>query len=267
MAEPPKSDLPKWFKDTRKKNISTPGNTIFTILRLLDLPLQYYLLRSIAGTSIIRSMGGTPTVTTSLATTTAIGLSPYHTIVWTMAAGAAAKQIYWCLFICDNAFEPGFATGIAVYNSLLNTLNTLLATWALTANASSTFTWSDLLVSPPLKTSSVPIGVALYGIGILTEWWCEVQRKRFKGHPDNKGKLFMGGLFGLARNVNYGGYLLWRMGYGIVCAGLPWGVGLGMFLFGDFAGRAVPYLETYLADKVGGDAVHMLESVVCMLTV
>lgn len=247
MAEKNKSQLPKWFSDTRRKEISTSGNVVFTILRLLDLPLQYHLLHSGLGANIVRKLGLTPVSPTT--SSTVIGMSPYHSLVWTLAAGSAAKQIYWCLFVCDNAFEPGFSTTIAAYNTLLNTINTILSLWAFSSNYSNAATWAELFVSAPNKMN-MAIGVALYTTGILTEWWCEVQRKQFKQKAANKGKLYSGGLFGLARNINYGGYTLWRVGYSIICAGLPWGLGMGMFLFGDFANRAVPYLETYLEEKV-----------------
>lgn len=249
MAEHKKSELPKWFKDTRRKEISPSGNLIFTLLRILDLPLQYHLLSSGLGQSIVSKLGGMPVPTSITTSTTALGLSPYHSLIWTFAAGAAAKQIYWCLFVCDNAFEPTFSTTVAAYNTVLNTFNTLLALWAFSSNYADASTRTELLTSAPNK-STIPVGVALYTVGIFTEWYCEVQRKRFKQDPANKGKLYAGGLFGLARNINYGGYTLWRVGYSIVCAGLPWGVAVGVFLFGDFANRAVPYLETYLSEKV-----------------
>jgi steroid 5-alpha reductase family enzyme len=149
--------------------------------------------------------------------------------------------------VADNKFDPGFSTMVAAYNTVLNTLNTLLTLWAVTSNsAAAAGTWSELFMS----RSSVAIGAGLYGLGLFTEWWCEVQRKRFKQDPANKGKLCTEGLFGLARNINYGGYTLWRAGYSIVCAGLPWGVFMFVFLAGDFSQRAIPLLETYLARKV-----------------
>lgn len=249
MAEEKKSQLPKWYQDTRRKEVSQSGNLIFTILRIVDLPLQYHLIHSWLGLDIVRKLGGTSISPPPTIPATVLGLSPYHSLIWGLAAGASLKQIYWCLLVCDNAFEPGFSTTVAMYNTALNTFNTLLSLWVLSSNHSNASTWTELLTSTPNK-STIPIGVGLYVLGILTEWWCEVQRKRFKQNPENKGKLYAGGLFGLARNINYGGYTLWRVGYSIVCAGLPWGVAVGMFLFGDFAGRAVPYLETYLKEKV-----------------
>lgn len=250
MADSKKVDLPKWYKETRQKEISVSGNTVFTLLRLLDLPLQYHLLSSGLGLNIIRKLGSTPiTTTTPAAPATALGLSPYHSLIWTFAVGAAAKQIYWCLFICDNAFQPGFSASVAAYNTLLNTVNTLLALWAMSSNYSSATTWSELLTSTSNRFT-IPIGMGLYVVGVFVEWYCEVQRKNFKQDPANKGKLYSDGLFGFARNINYGGYTIWRVGYSIVCAGLPWGVAVGVFLFGDFANRAVPYLETHLSEKV-----------------
>lgn len=242
-----RQELPSWYQDTRKKGISVAGNALFTILRLADLPFQYYLLSSGLGLRAVRKLGGTTISSPVTSPATAIGLSPYHTLVFGLAVGSATKQIYWCLGVADNKFDPGFSTMVAVYNTVLNTLNTLLSLWAISSNRPAfADTWGELFAS----NSTVVFGAALYGLGLWTEWWCEVQRKRFKQNPANKGKLCTEGLFGLARNINYGGYTLWRAGYSIVCAGLPWGVGMFAFLAGDFAGRAIPYLETYLAKKV-----------------
>jgi protein-S-isoprenylcysteine O-methyltransferase Ste14 len=240
-------DLPAWFAETRKKGVSVAGNALFTILRLADLPLQYYLLSSGLGLRLVHKLGGTTIANAVTSPTTATGLSPYHSLVFGLAIGSAAKQIYWCLGVADNKFDPGFSTMVAAYNTVLNTMNTLLTLWAVTSNSpAAAGTWSELFTS----RSSVAIGAGLYGLGLFTEWWCEVQRKRFKQDPANKGKLCTEGLFGLARNINYGGYTLWRAGYSIVCAGLPWGIFMFVFLAGDFSQRAIPLLETYLARKV-----------------
>ena len=78
----------------------------------------------------------------------------------------------------------------------------------------------------------------------------EIQRKRFKDKPENKGKLYGGGLFGLATNINYGGYTLWRTGYAVAAAGLPWGALTGALAFYDFSTRAIPVLDQYCTDRV-----------------
>ncbi|EEB94925.1 hypothetical protein MPER_06187, partial [Moniliophthora perniciosa FA553] len=50
------------------------------------------------------------------------------------------------------------------------------------------------------------------------------QRKRFKDDVRNVGKPYTGGLFGLARHINYGGYMLWRTGFAIAAEkyGIAW---------------------------------------------
>lgn len=228
------------FLATRKKGPSRIGTILFTILRLLDLPLQYYLLHSGLSHRIISSLGGTPV---SLPTGPgSLALSPYQSLILLLALGSTAKQLYWLLFINTEVFSAPFATLIAVYNTLLNTLNTLLSLWLLTSNSPSP--------GHSALHSSLPLGVALYATGLWAEWWCEVQRKAFKADPKNQGKLYTGGFFSLARNINYGGYTLWRVGYGIVCAGLPWGMVMGAWLAGDFINRAIPNLEGYVEGRV-----------------
>jgi steroid 5-alpha reductase family enzyme len=58
----------------------------------------------------------------------------------------------------------------------------------------------------------------------------EIQRKFFKDRPENKGKPHGGGLFGLATNVNYGGYTLWRAGCACAASGPVWGVATGALM-------------------------------------
>jgi steroid 5-alpha reductase family enzyme len=80
---------------------------------------------------------------------------------------------------------------IALFNTINNSLNTLLFT---IAGSNPTY------ISP----YSIYIGATLYTIGILVEPISEVHRKTFKDKPENKGKPYAGGLFSLARNINYG---------------------------------------------------------------
>ena len=94
------------------------------------------------------------------------------------------------------------------------------------------------------------LGVGMYAVGMLTEVISEFQRKAFKADPANKGKPYGGGLFSLATNINYGGYTVWRAGYAITAAGLPWGAVVGGWFFYDFATRGVPVLDQYCTERV-----------------
>ena len=149
--------------------------------------------------------------------------------------------------ITDLKFEQSI--GIAAYNTILNTLNTGFALWTVTSqqpNAQSSFSAFYQTAAP-----SVSIGIALYTIGIFVEWYCEVQRAAFKAKPENKGKPYSDGLFGVVRNVNYTGYTFWRSGYSLVCAGWTWGVLQAAWLAGDFCARAIPSLDTYCEKRYG----------------
>ena len=46
-------------------------------------------------------------------------------------------------------------------------------------------------------------GAALFLIGSAIETGSELQRHAFKARPESKGRLFTGGLFGLAQHINY----------------------------------------------------------------
>lgn len=235
-----------WAGASRKKGPSLAGSALFTILRLLDLPLQYQLLQSSWGADVITRLRGQPVL--PRLTTNVFGLSPYHALLLTLASGSSLKQIYWTYAVSENIFPVPFAVLVSSYNTLLNSVNTLLALWTLTSQQPG----GEASIQAFLSTAplSIYVGVPLYSIGLFTEWFSEVQRKRFKADPRNQGKPYSDGLFGLARNINYGGYTLWRVGYSLTCGGWVWGAVVAAWLAGDFIGRAIPSLDAYCADRV-----------------
>lgn len=91
----------------------------------------------------------------------------------------------------------------------------------------------------------------MYALGLWLEWYSEIQRHRFKTDPNNKGKPFSDGLFGYARNINYGGYTLWRTGYSLVCGGWIWGAVMATWFAGDFISRAIPSMDVYCEQRYG----------------
>jgi protein-S-isoprenylcysteine O-methyltransferase Ste14 len=241
---------PNWYWESRKKGPTSAGTILFVALRALDLPFQYYLLTSGLGSNIISSLGGTPVLQSPVASSAGIlGLSSYHSLVMGLATGSALKQIYWKLAINDLAMPAGFSVTIAFYNTILNTLNTCFALWSATSQqpvAQSSL--STLLQTAP---PTLLLGIPLYAVGLFVEWYCEVQRAAFKAKPENKGKPYSGGLFGVVRNVNYTGYTLWRTGYSLICAGWTWGAVQAVWLAGDFCARAIPCLDTYCEKRYG----------------
>jgi len=237
----------------RRKGDTTPGAITYILLRLLDLPLQYTLLTGL-GPRIIRSLGGTPIPALPVTSSSGVlGLGPYHTLVLGLSTATAAKHVWWTTSILNYIFPPPLAAAIAAYNTGANALNTLLALWSFTSNnpilTSPLHTsWSSIL-DPRLST--LPLGLFLFTTGLAIEVTAELQRKHFKSRPENRDRPFAGGLWSVVRNVNYAGYLLWRVGFAVVCAGVPWGCVVAVQQGTDFALRAVPSMDAYCAERYG----------------
>lgn len=224
---------------TRGQYTSSPlGSTLFVVLRSLDPLLQYVLLTTPLATPLLNLLRTSPISTT--APPLALGLSAPRLILWAMSAGAAAKQIFWLLRISRETMTPSSAVLVSCGNYVFNSLNTLLflSSFTSAAGPGESFT-------PPMV-----LGAAVYTVGILTETFSEMQRKAFKDDPANKGKLFTGGLFGLARHINYGGYILFRAGYAMFGGGWVAGAAVFAWFARDFAGRAIPMLDEYCSKRV-----------------
>ncbi|KAK3080358.1 hypothetical protein LTS18_002132 [Coniosporium uncinatum] len=223
------------------------GSTIFVGLRTLDPLLQYQILRHGWGTSALQKAGleilpaGLPTATGTFID--AIGLSPYRLVLLAMATGSSVKQIYWLLGISQEEFPPSAATAVGIYNTVFNSINSLLFTCALTSG--STYNGGTFPQVPFI------VGSALYVVGITIETVAEIQRAQFKRDPKNKGQCYNGGLWSWARHINYGGYSLWRTGYSLAAGGWPWALVVMAWLSLDFNLRAVPVLDGYCSERYG----------------
>lgn len=254
MSQRPKPNIiPGDYADRSLKGPSPLGTATLVGLRAADVLLQYSLLSRGWAASLVSRLGGqalsplAPPGTASL-----LGLQPYYAVALAMALGSSAKHIVWVLCVSELALPVGAAATVAAFNSCVNSLNTALSVWALTSCAPppAAAAATDGYLVALLANPAVGVGIALYAVGILAETVSEFQRKAFKADPKNKGKPYGGGLFAWATNVNYGGYLLWRVGYAMFCAGVPWGLALGGLLGWNFARRAIPALDTYCTRRV-----------------
>ena len=92
------------------------------------------------------------------------------------------------------------------------------------------------------------LGVFLFAGGSSLNTLAELQRHVWKARPENRGKLYTGGLFRYAVHINYFGDVLWVLGYAVV-TGTPWAYLLPTLLFGFFTFYNVPKLDAYLNRK------------------
>jgi len=225
------------------------GTSIFVGFRALDPLLQYGILTHQVGSSLLGKVG-LQQLPMGLGTNTGtvidkLGLSPYRLILLAMATGSAVKQIYWLLFTAEEEFPASAAVPVVIYNTLFNSVNSLIFTCAL---SSASLSSNETFPQTPLIVGSV-----LYATGILTETIAEIQRRNFKRDPKNKGKAYTGGLWSIARHINYTGYSFWRGGYSLAAGGWGWGTFVLSFLLADFNFRAIPVLDEYCSSRVSDE--------------
>lgn len=237
----------------RAPDTSVTGVGVFTVLRVLDPLLQYAVITRHLGIGFLpKALGSTLTTTPNAGF---FHLPSYQLLILGMSMGSTIKQVFWAMFISQQELPVGHAIPIAAFNTVFTLLSTALSLWSRTAVCKSTDT--SIFQSP-----SVLIGTFLYTTGILIELVSEIQRSRFKRDPANAGKPYSGGLFGWARNINYGGYTLWRTGYMWAAAGPVWGLGVGIFSFRHFVVEGVPELDRYCQNRVSPPSVNELMCVI-----
>lgn len=238
---------------------SPAGTAAFVGLRLLDLPLQYHLLRSGVAEQIVARLGLVPSLASAAAVGTArtgvalldrLELSPTQLLLLAAATGAAVKQLFWLAYLNEQEFPPKAAAPVAAYNTALNAGNALLFAAAATSSA---------VGSPgprvPLFGGAVPlaavVGAGAVAVGLAVETVAEYQRKAFKADARNRGQLCTVGLWRYARHVNYLGYALWRGGYCMLATGWVGGLLFGLAQGWDLGTRAAGVLDEYCSEKYG----------------
>jgi protein-S-isoprenylcysteine O-methyltransferase Ste14 len=216
---------PNSLMDRSNKDPSPGPRLVFSLLRAIDPYLQYLLMFNGYGYEIL-----------SKASIETVSAGPKGIALVAMAAGCAVKQIINMVYVLETRMHYGPVVLICIYNTVTNALATLSA-----------------LVYEPSHELGIPqyIGISLFTVGLSAELISELQRKRFKDNPANQGKVYTGGLFSLARHINYGGYTLWRTGFALT-SGSYW---LAAFQFvwhmWNFTKRSVPHLTDYCSTKYG----------------
>lgn len=93
-------------------------------------------------------------------------------------------------------------------------------------------------------------GIAVFLLGSYFNTGSEMQRKKFKEDPANKGKLYTKGLFGLVRHPNYLGDSLWAAGWAMVTHNV-WAAIMPVLATLAFLFAFIPQLSKYLEGKYG----------------
>lgn len=161
----------------------------------------------------------------------------FQDVIWAMAIAAALKQVIWAVLVGHEPMFVNDALFVAFGHSAADTVNVLLASLA-----SSNPTWRPVYVQ---------VAIFVFAAGILVELTSEVQRKNFKARSENQGKLYTGGLFSLARSVNYFGYLLWRTAFALAGGGIVFGVFTFIMGIRGVTYNQIPSMEDYLSRKYG----------------
>lgn len=94
------------------------------------------------------------------------------------------------------------------------------------------------------------LGVALYVVGSYLNTGSEYQRKLWKRHPENKGKLYTEGLFKYSMHINYFGDAVLFSGFALV-TGTVWAFVIPAIMACMFIFLNIPMLDKYLAERYG----------------
>ena len=131
---------PKTLHDnvSRRKDASPIGRAVFIGLRAVDAWWQYRFLSLGWAAQAIERLGGQSVPTNQIFTTTNItGLQPYYGLVSLLALGSSVKQIATMIIVSEQETPVSSGITIAAFNTIFNTVNTLLSVWAMTSQVPS----------------------------------------------------------------------------------------------------------------------------------
>jgi len=234
----------KEFIQRGSYGVNPRGTATFVGLRSLDPFLQYQILTH--GSAIVSKLG-----LTSLPSLSGLSLANLplpSQILLAMSAGSTLKHVFWVLYLSKERMIPGTAIGVGIYNSVVNSLMSLLL---VTTATSAVLASPSVAIPGTSQTLSLPIvlGTAMFAAGIVAETVAEIQRKRFKDDPANKGKICTTGLWSWVRHPNYGAYTLWRMGYALAAGSWPAAALVAAWHGYTFVAMSIPELDGYMQGR------------------
>ncbi|RWA03161.1 hypothetical protein EKO27_g11943 [Xylaria grammica] len=246
-----------------EKKPTLSGTLTFVGLRLADIPLQHALLSrsptaagSSLGVRILSSLAIWPPhpprpqlAGASLGWMAPLAdLPPTSLLLLLMAAGSAAKQIYWQVALSQESFPAPARGRERVQHGR-----------ELGQRAAVPRAGDDVSALAPARL--VPVLVAGQLQPAAEHRRRHAPRAEFKSRSENKGKVCKEGLWSWARHVNYFGYALWRGGYCMVGCGWIGGLLMGLWQGWDLSQRAVAVIDEYCSGRYGEQWVRFKQEV------
>lgn len=231
------------------------GTLTFIGLRAIEPLLQSYLLSPKSPLLKLLPKLGVAVINPGL-----LGQTPTGEILSWMGRLSRLKQAYWAGFIAREPMTPRMAVFVALLETAANAVNSLLYLLPKTSTALLKGVRVPLLGEAELPLP-VLVGSLMFAVGLAVETISERQRSFFKEERIavggkqirvNEGKICDRGLWSLSRHPNYGGYVLWRTGFGIAAGGWWAGLGMGLAHAGHFAGESVGLMDEYMSNRYGG---------------
>ena len=96
------------------------------------------------------------------------------------------------------------------------------------------------------------LGVILYIAGSILNTGSELEIKRWKERPENRGRVFTGGLFRYAMHINYFGDELLFTGFALI-TGQAWALLVPLLMLAGFLFFSIPELDRHLRAHYGAE--------------
>jgi protein-S-isoprenylcysteine O-methyltransferase Ste14 len=211
-----------------------PGPLLLILGRLACIPLQHLIL-SINIFNAPRSSTAVPNLS-FWPSSFPIPPAPEHVFLG-ITGVLVLKQAIWAFYISREHMSIRFALFGVIADFFYEGISALV--------------FSCALLNPTWRPEFLYVGAAVHAAAAAVELAAELQRKRFKDDPGNRGRLCTSGPWGVVRHPNFAMNVLYGAAYGFATGGLLFvGFPVAMYV-GNFVTNAIPPKETYLKGKYG----------------
>ena len=243
-------NLDIYYLHRGRYSFSILNTLLFSFLRCLDLPLQYYLLTSPIIPRLLASfsLNSLPSIYSPTLSTDVLPQARCYVLLFVTIS--TIKHNYWAWSILHTTMSPLNAIFLPLVNYFFDSINTVLYLYQYTSAAA----YPEENVNLTMLA-----GGAIFICGTAIETFSEMQRRNFRRDPRSQGKPYSNGFFRWARHINYTGFTVYRTGMTVIAGGWVPGLTIAASHIGDFVFRAIPVLENYCSQTVSRVARPLLE--------